>query len=106
MFDHLLGADFQTRNLMLALDAGEPYRIARALAMEAINVATAGGKTERRVRAILADADALAQESPMPPMEFVGWRAGDLTSPSGDGRRPGAATTTDLRNRCAGITWS
>ena len=35
MFDPLRAAAFQSRGLMLALEAGEPYRVARALAMAA-----------------------------------------------------------------------
>lgn len=35
MVDRARGADFQTRGLLLALDAGEPYRVARALILEA-----------------------------------------------------------------------
>ena len=35
LVDSIRAADFNTRHLLLALEAGEPYRIARALALEA-----------------------------------------------------------------------
>jgi tRNA A-37 threonylcarbamoyl transferase component Bud32 len=49
MVDNLPAFDFQSRHLLLALDTGEPYRIARALAAEAFFLASAGGP--RRVQA-------------------------------------------------------
>ena len=42
MFDILAGAEFQSRNLYHALNAGEPARIARALAWEAAHTSNAG----------------------------------------------------------------
>jgi serine/threonine protein kinase len=43
--DVVRGADFQARHLLLALEAGEPYRISRALAWEAILSSIEGGSS-------------------------------------------------------------
>jgi serine/threonine protein kinase len=50
MVDNIRGADFQTRHLLLALRAGEPYRIARAMAIEAGFSATSGASGRRRAQ--------------------------------------------------------
>src|SRR6185436_10385377 len=42
LVDSIKGTDFQARHMALALDAGDPYRIARALAIEVAYVATGG----------------------------------------------------------------
>jgi hypothetical protein len=59
--DPIMGAGFQTRGLLLALQAGEPYRIVRAIAMEAIHVSLAGGPSRRRVSHLLSIAEPLAE---------------------------------------------
>jgi len=61
MVDTIRGASFQTRQLLLALEAGEPYRVARALALEAAFVATGGVSREARVNQLLAEARKLAE---------------------------------------------
>jgi hypothetical protein len=43
LVDIIRAAAFQTRHLMLALDAGEPYRVARALSIEALFRASGNG---------------------------------------------------------------
>jgi hypothetical protein len=62
MVDTIRGADFQARHLLLALDAGEPFRVARALAMEVAHRAVAGRRVERRVRKLLEVTGSVAEE--------------------------------------------
>lgn len=61
MIDTIRGASFQTRQLLLALDAGEPWRISRALAAEAAFVATEGKKGEKRARDLVRRAKAICE---------------------------------------------
>jgi eukaryotic-like serine/threonine-protein kinase len=61
--DNIRGADFQARHLLLALRAGEPYRVARALAMEAGFYAVQGGPTRERSARLTEKALALAQKT-------------------------------------------
>jgi hypothetical protein len=60
MIDTIRGASFQTRQLILALDAGEPYRVARALAAEASFVATIGSRGEELSARLIKEAQGLA----------------------------------------------
>jgi serine/threonine protein kinase len=64
--DPIRAHDFQAHNLLLALRAGEPYRLARALALEAAQVSVAGRKTSGRTAALLQTAAALAQRGGNP----------------------------------------
>src|SRR5262249_50115013 len=68
MVDTIRGADFQARHLLLALDAGEPFRVARALAMEVAHRAVPGRPAEAHVKALLQVARAVAErvEDPYP----------------------------------------
>jgi hypothetical protein len=66
MIDPIRGGDFQTRGLHMALDAGEPFRVARSLAMEASYHATAGDRGRAKSQRILADAAAMAEQQDDP----------------------------------------
>ncbi len=50
----LTGQYFQAVHLLLALDAGEPHRVARALGLEALYAATGGTTTAREVDDLVA----------------------------------------------------
>jgi hypothetical protein len=62
LIDVIHGADFNTRHLLAALRAGEPHRVARALAVESAHSSTGGGKTQARTIRLAAAATALATE--------------------------------------------
>jgi hypothetical protein len=61
MIDMVPGHDFHTRSLRLALDAGEPYRVVRSLAMLAESISTEGLPTRRRTLRLLERAEAIGR---------------------------------------------
>ena len=70
--DTLRAADFQTRHLLLALRAGEPDRLARALALEGGFTAALGGRSRWYDR-LLAEAEGLGRRIQSP--HVLGLRA-------------------------------
>jgi eukaryotic-like serine/threonine-protein kinase len=60
--DTICGADFQARHLILALDTGDPFRVARALALDSAYAALGGSRTMARQRALTEAAQQLAEE--------------------------------------------
>src|SRR5262249_19848480 len=60
MVDYIRGADFQARGLLLTLRTGERMRVGRALAMEAMYVATQGNRSEARAHRLLAEIQRIA----------------------------------------------
>jgi hypothetical protein len=61
--DPLQASSYQSRSLLLALDAGEPVRLLRALVFEAGHESIGGTWSTRRTRHLLDAAAALASES-------------------------------------------
>jgi len=109
MVDNFRGADFQTRHLLLALKAGEPYRVARALAMEIAYSAVRGVPARERTAGIARAAMALAERVGNP--HAIGLAA--LTAGTAailEGRWRDALELCDrgdrvLRDGCAGAGW-
>lgn len=64
VIDPIRGADLQTRNLLMALDAGEPFRICRALSVEAGHLASSGAVDKACRTLEAAEAIAASIDSP------------------------------------------
>ena len=66
MVDTIQGAYFQTRGLLLALAAGEPFHLARRMALEAAHVSIGGSRSRRRTAKLLAAAEELTAKVEQP----------------------------------------
>ncbi len=109
LVDSARGAGFQTRNLLLSLEAGEPYRIARALCFEAAFLSTDGGGALRRVDDLLDRSEALAARTGHPhALGLVALTTGVTRFCVGRFRESvDALDRADviLRERCTGVQW-
>jgi eukaryotic-like serine/threonine-protein kinase len=66
MIDPIRGSDYQARNLLLALRAGEPIRVARGLAVEAMYVAIRERKSRLRAARLRQAAEEIIRRIPDP----------------------------------------
>jgi serine/threonine protein kinase/tetratricopeptide (TPR) repeat protein len=108
MIEPIRGADFQTRGLLLALKAGEPSRIARALVMEAGHRSTSG-VADLHAAGLLEAAGEIAERLDSP------YLRGMIAMVRGVGFlmrglwKPAQAALDDaeqlFRNHCTGVTW-
>jgi serine/threonine protein kinase/tetratricopeptide (TPR) repeat protein len=108
--DLIRGADFQSRYLLLALRAGEIYRLARAMAFEvAWTAARQGGSGGERLAQLAQRSDELAHRSGNP--HAIGlsvWARGVKAYLSGDWKKADELcerASEVLRDRCTGVTW-
>lgn len=107
--DTIRGAVFQTRYLLLALAAGDPHRIAHALAMESGYSSVGGTRTHRRTRMLTTEMRRLATTVATP---FASAYA-DLVegiAAALEGRwRPGSELLLHAEQQflehCTGVTW-
>jgi Cdc6-like AAA superfamily ATPase len=109
IIDTIRGADFQTRSLLLSLDAGEPYRVARALAMEAGFNAADGIPGEKRAGKLLEEARVLAERLRLPHPVGLCRMIGGISSFCFGKWRDSLKLTDEsieiLRNQCTGVSW-
>jgi hypothetical protein len=109
MVDYIQGAYFQTRGLLLALRAGEPVRLARALAMEAAHVSSGGSHSRRRTAHLLQTAEDLARQVEHPYPSALVWLARGIAAAL-EGRWRDGCTFCDraegiFREYCTGVMW-
>ncbi|MBI4816523.1 MAG: protein kinase [Deltaproteobacteria bacterium] len=109
LVDFLRGADFQARHILEAINAGDPYRFVRAVAMEATYAGAAGSKSEKRALELISMAEETASRLQHPhAMALVAVSRGATSFLSG--RWTDAMTQLDradhqLRDTCTGAFW-
>ena len=109
LIDPILGAEFQARGLLLAIRAGEPYRVVRSLTLEVAHVSTAGTPSRPRVARLLAVAEALAEQVDHPHARGMTLLARAIAAlmlgrwPEAQARFDDAETI--FRARCTGVAW-
>jgi serine/threonine protein kinase len=107
--DLIRGFDFHARHALLALRAGEPYRVARALTIEAANSGQGGGRTRGRTSQMLEEAMAIAKRIDHPhAIGFALSVAGVTAYLEGrwkDAREFTQRAESVLRERCRGVAW-
>ncbi len=109
LVDTARGAEFVVRHLLLALRAGEPYRVARALALQLGGSVVRGRGAARRTRELQArtwatarlaghpHALALAAANSAAVLSFQGYFAESLAR--------GREAEETLRDQCTGVRW-
>jgi hypothetical protein len=109
LVDAVRGANFQTQNLLLSLQAGEPYRISRALSCEAAFLSADGGDAQARVDDLLDRAEAIAVRTGHPhALGLVAFTTGVTRYCVGRFRESlEALDRADVifRERCTGVPW-
>ena len=109
MVDTIRAADFQTRHLLLALRAGELYRVARALSLEAGFTATAGKTGMKRAAQIRTVAETLSKECGHPhAIGLLSYTTGLAAFLVGQWQRAAELLSEAeeiLRYRCTGVGW-
>lgn len=109
MVDTIRGMDFGKRHLLLALQVGEPYRVARALAIEAAYSSTGGNKTTARTAELVRESMTLAERVNHPhALGLANMNAGVVAYL--EGRWKQALELLDrseviLRENCTGVNW-
>ena len=107
--DLIRGNAFQAQHALLALRAGEPYRVSRALTIEATNSGQSGGRASRRTALLLEVSRRIAERIDHPHAIGFALSVAGVTAYL-EGRWKDAREFTEragsvLRERCRGVAW-
>jgi hypothetical protein len=109
LIDPMQGAYFQVRNLLLALRAGEPYRIARALAQETGYSAISGSSSYSRTTRLFTIGRGMASRLGNPHAEglilLCAGVVGYLEGRWRDALNKCSLAETFFRNHCKSVYW-
>ena len=109
LVDNLLSADFHTRQLLLALEAGDPYRISCALSGETILFAGDGGPAASHTAWLIERNRKLAETVGHPyPIALCVLSDGVVAFLAGEWRRAAMEcdrALTMFRTQCIGASW-
>lgn len=109
MIDIIRGQDYQARHFLSASRTGDPYLVARAVAMEMAYSASAGRATMRRTNRLVARANELAERSGQP--HAIGLArlctaiASFCVGEWHDARGHVESAIATFRERCTGVAW-
>ncbi len=109
LVDTVRGADFQTQHLLLALEAGEPYRVSRALAVEAGYRAASSDRGRRQAEELNRQATEIAERIGHPHALSIGLTVRSiiafLDGHWQEAREYGERAEALLREQCTGVAW-
>jgi serine/threonine protein kinase/tetratricopeptide (TPR) repeat protein len=109
MLTMVVAADFQTRNLLMALEAGEPFRIARSLAWEAAHYGNDGLPAWPKTQQLLERAQHLADRVGRPEaLGMVLLARGTTHFSCGrfrESREELERAAAVFRQQCTGVAW-
>lgn len=109
LVDTVRGYYFQERCLLMSLAAGEPHRIARALALEASYSSSEGGRKKERTAELLHEAEKLAERLQHP--YSIAWATGaggmaaTLEGRWAEGHARCERAEAMFRDKCTGVAW-
>ncbi|MFY9222803.1 MAG: serine/threonine-protein kinase PknK, partial [Blastocatellia bacterium] len=107
--DTIRGAEFQARHMLLALTAGEPYRVARALTLEAGFSSTAGSRSDKRTKMLLEIAKELVDKINVPHAQGLFYlMAGIASFLAGEwlkAHKHLEQATSIFSQNCTGVNW-